>query len=261
MTNYRIPMNEASDEFRECWVAAGKHLVSQVDNGSLKFFRANLTPPILEHLSFILGNQIFFVHVRPLDPNVAPPSPLASCIHAAELANGMPCVLRLKRQTDDRWTPVDPGWGLRHAESGAVVDPVALISDEKIEISDWELQDFCVQVVRDKISDGGGTILSWNSNPEVTPNLFFVDEQEKQHFVIVCCARYPHSPIKPANVKAIKDSVSSVTKSGYLAQVSVASAEDPYDPEAKINGNFLPLYRGHPFHIAYKGLEVITDRH
>ena len=104
-------------------------------------------------------------------------------------------MLRLKRQNDDSWKPVDSGWGLRHAKSGSEVDPVALIPDEKIEISDWELQDFCVQVVRDKISDGGGTILSWNSNPEVTPNLFFVDEQEKQHFVIVCFARYLHSPI------------------------------------------------------------------
>jgi len=261
VTKYPIPMNEASDEFRKCWIAAGRHLVSQVDTGSLKFFRAHLTPPILEHLSFILGNQIYFVHVHPFDHSASPPSPLSACIAAAELANGTPCVLRLKRQIDDSWTPVDAGWGLRHAESGAIVDPVASITDEKIEISDWELQDLCVQVVRDKISDSGGTILSWNSHPKVTPNLFFVDEHEKQHFVIVCCARYPHSPVEPSNVQDIKDSVSLVTDSGYLAQVCVASAEDPFDPEAKTNGNFLPLYRGHPYRINYGELETIIDPH
>ena len=141
------------------------------------------------------------------------------------------------------------------------MDPVALISEEKIEISDWELQDFCVQIVRDKITEAEGTILSWNSHPEVMPSLFFIDKDQEQHLVIVCSARYPHSPRMPENVREIRNSVSDVTSSGYLAMVTLASTEDPYDPNAADNGNFLPLYRGHPCYIKFDGLTPLNDQH
>ena len=72
MTKYQIPMNEASDEFTVCWQAARRHLLNQVDMGSLKFIRSRLTPPIQEHLSFIIGNQLFFVHVRDVFSNMSP---------------------------------------------------------------------------------------------------------------------------------------------------------------------------------------------
>jgi len=34
---------------------------------------------------------------------------------------------------------------------------------------------------------------------------------------------------------------------GYFASVVLASSDDPFDPEAKDNGNFLPLIRGEGF--------------
>ena len=41
---------------------------------------------------------------------------------------------------------------------------------------------------------------------------------------------------------------------GHFASVGVASADDPFDPNAIRNGNFVPLFRGYEMHISYEGL-------
>ena len=38
MTNFQIPMHQSSKAFEECWLAAGRHLASQIDTGTLSFF-------------------------------------------------------------------------------------------------------------------------------------------------------------------------------------------------------------------------------
>lgn len=44
---------------------------------------------------------------------------------------------------------------------------------------------------------------------------------------------------------------------GIFASVAVASADDPFDPLAKINGNVVSLYRGYGMHIRYEGLRPL----
>jgi hypothetical protein len=60
---YEISIDEMTPEFLECWRAAGKHLNNQVQGGINTWLRAHPSPPFLEHLSFRLGNQLFFVRV------------------------------------------------------------------------------------------------------------------------------------------------------------------------------------------------------
>jgi hypothetical protein len=70
------------------------------------------------------------------------------------------------------------GWGLIDAETGRMlIDPISFVSDEKIEMTDWELQDFAVQVVRDDLKTSGRELMSWNGNPEVMPSIWFVGDQ------------------------------------------------------------------------------------
>ena len=52
-----------SDAFHACWSAAGNHLNRQVEGGIKFWLRAHPYPPYLEHLSFRLGNQLFYVRV------------------------------------------------------------------------------------------------------------------------------------------------------------------------------------------------------
>ena len=64
---HEIEMQEISPEFLKCWHAAALHLNKQVQGGIQAWLRNNPYPPFLEHLSFRLGNQLFFVRVEDID--------------------------------------------------------------------------------------------------------------------------------------------------------------------------------------------------
>lgn len=58
---HTVETHEMTPAFYEIWRAAGQHLNSQVEGGIRSWLRAHVSPPILEHLSFRLGNQLFFI--------------------------------------------------------------------------------------------------------------------------------------------------------------------------------------------------------
>ena len=84
---YEIEMHEMSKEFLPCWKAAGIHLSKQVDGGIHTWLRAHPYPPFLEHLSFRLGNQLFFVRVEDVDGKVNGPGNAQGYITAARAAS------------------------------------------------------------------------------------------------------------------------------------------------------------------------------
>jgi hypothetical protein len=60
------------------------------------------------------------------------------------------------------------------APAGRPVDPRALVTDERIEMTDWELHDMAVQVVREHLQQQGFELMSWQGNPEVDPSIWFI---------------------------------------------------------------------------------------
>ena len=60
-------------------------------------FRTKLTPPVREHLSFRLGNQIFFVWVE-VEKEQFGSYDLFN--HACEQANAIPCILPIVKSPD-----------------------------------------------------------------------------------------------------------------------------------------------------------------
>ena len=164
-------MNVVSPDFAECWQAAGRHLQQQ-GQGAINWLRAHLHPPMLEHLSFRLGNQLFFVCLGV--EGVAPfPAGTAKALRAvADGCRGHACVMPM-RKTSSGWHAAAPGWGLLDMATNRPITPPALITDEKIEMSAWELQDFAVQTVRDLLEKEGRKLMSWQGNPEVDPSLWF----------------------------------------------------------------------------------------
>lgn len=96
------------------------------------------------------------------------------------LTNGLPQanehgfgvhVTNIKRE----WRPAAPGWGLVDLHTGEAVHPLELPTDERIPMTDWEVYDFAVQVAREQLQKEGKKILSWNSDPEAHPALWFED--------------------------------------------------------------------------------------
>ncbi len=252
-----IYMDEASPEFAKCWQAAGMHLEQQAGGNISSWIRVNLEPPFLEHLSFRLGNQLFFIRVEDADEEVVAPGNPEALFKIVEGCKGHACVMPMKKHGDE-WRPLLPGWGLLDPKTQQMINPPELISDEKIEMTDWELHDFAVQVVRQQLEGQGKKILTWQSNPSVDPSIWFEADQGPE-WVVVREVRYPESEAEmPENMVDIIDHCSKMSAIGHFASVAFINLDDPVDPKAAENGNFLPLYRGYGANIRYEGLKQVS---
>lgn len=64
------------------------------------------------------------------------------------------------------------------------------LSDELIEMNDWELHDFAIQVVKDSLNNEGKKIISTQSSMDIDPSIWFEEEGE-YFFVVVQATRFP----------------------------------------------------------------------
>ena len=240
LTMYEVHQAEPSQAFKSAWNAAGRHIQRQAGD-RLNWLRADLNPPMAEHLSFRMGNQIFFIYVEAAEFQFKREGSLF--LRVAHAANAVPCILTMNEQFS-MWQPQYAGWGLVHAETDEPIVPPTLISDQLVEMTDWELHDFCVQVVCNYLKQQNKEVFAKQSSPEIDPSIWFRD-QNGTHFVVARATRYPESEAgMPSNVSDIKRSCAAMSQSGFYASVSVANADELSSP----------LYRGHGMHVRFTGL-------
>ena len=253
---HNIEMQEMSPEFLKCWQAAGLHLDKQVQGGIKTWLRAHPYPPVLEHLSFRLGNQLFFARVEDADGKIDGPGSLTGLFSVSEGCEGHACVMPMRKEFfGGGWVADGAGWGLLNARSRKPINPIELVTDKNIEMTRWELHDFAVQVVRDQLEKEVYQLMSWQGNPDVDPSIWFVGDSKKPEWVVVRAVRYPEKEsARPANWPAIAASCAQMSTIGHFASVAFASTDDPFDP---IGENAVPLFRGHGVHVGYEGLDRI----
>ncbi len=246
-------MHEVSPEFTKCWQAAGLHIQNQMRDGGLNWLRANLTPPFLEHLSFRLGNQLFFIRIEDVDDDLDLPGNISGLYAIADSCKGHACLMpMMKKFLGGNWVTDKPGWGLIDARTGTIIDPINLVSDEKIEMTPWELQDFAVQVVRDYLKKDGYELMSTQGNPAVDPSIWFIGDSKGPEWVVVRAVHYPEREAKlPENWNNIAQMCAKLSLIGYFAAVSFASDYQTFETE---DDHPVPLWRGHAVHVSYKGL-------
>ncbi len=251
-----IDMHEVTDEFAACWQAAGRHLQSQTHDGQLSWLKANLNPPFLEHLSFRMGNQLFYVRIDDVEGDVQGPGNPNGFRTIANGCNGHACRLPM-RLNGAVWEPTEPGWSLIDDTSDKLINPIDLVSDEKLEMTDWEVHDFAVQVVRDYITDKlGHQLMSSQGNPSVDPSIWFVGENGPE-WVVVRSDRFPTKDAKrPENLPDIAANCAKLSNVGHFASVTFANSEDAFDPTGGVPA--LPLWRGYGVFIRFEGLETIA---
>ena len=250
---FDIAMQEMTPEFLKCWQAAGTHIDKQVQGGMKSWLRAHPYPPFLEHFSFRVGNQVFFVRVQDSENRIEGPGSLRGLLTISDGCKGHACVMPMKKKfLGGDWIADRYGWGLVDARTGALVDPAHLVTAEKIEMTEWELQDFAVQVVRAQIEKEGYQLMSWQGNPAVDPAIWFVGKSKGPEWVVVRAARYPDNKAKkPANWSGIADGCARQSKIGHFAPVAFAST----DQFQSAGGIPVPLWRGYGVHVRYEGLE------
>lgn len=249
---HNIEMQEMTPDFLACWQAAGMHLNNQVEGGIHSWLRAHPYPPVLEHLSFRLGNQLFFVRVEDASGNVEGPGSRQGLLSIAEGCHGHACLMPMKKKfLGDAWVPVEPGWGLINAETGEPVNPFVLVTDEKIEVTRWELHDFAVQVVRHHLEKDGYELMSWQGNPDVDPAIWFVGDSKQPEWVVIRATRYPDLTVsRPSNWQSIAEGCSRLSPIGHFACVSFASDENAFESDEK---EVAPIYRGYGTSVKYDG--------
>lgn len=245
---YDIPMQQASNEFARCWQRAGAHIETCAQGKLNSWLRAHLNPPFLEHLSFRLGNQLFFIRLEDEAGHLQVPGSREGLLQVSGACRGHACLMPMRRGPRG-WAPVLPGWGLAEIGAGKPIDPPALITDAPIEMTDWELHDFAVQVVRDWLVGEGCKLMSWQPNPEVDPSIWVVGEAGPE-WVVVRAVRFPESKApRPRNLEQIARQCSRIGRTGHFASVA-ACCLDTLTTDQR-------LLRGHGLSVRFEGLEPL----
>jgi len=249
---YKIEMEDISAEFKRCWQAACEHIEMRIQGPRNFWLKADLTPPFLEHLSFRLGNQLFFIRLEDTEGVLEVPGSRQGLHTIAEGCKGHACLMPMRRRAGN-WEPAAAGWGILDIESNLAIDPFALVNDERIEMTDWELHDCAVCYVLGHLQKAGRPLLSWHTSPEVDPSIWFKGESDAE-WMVVRAVRYPTLDAVRLSESELADLSAKTGRVGHFVSVSIASADDAFDP-----GNIpaTPLWRGHATLVRFKGL--VTD--
>ena len=248
---YEIKMHQVSDDFKSCWHTAMMHLETR-GREVIKWLKSDLVPPFLDHISFRIGNQLFFIRLEDKDNNLDTPSNPDGLKMIADGCDGIACHMPMIRKGIN-WEVDASDWGLINPKTKELINPFDIVTNENIIMTDWEIQDFAVQVVRNYIKDKlGFKIFLSQGNPSVYPSLWFKGK-EKDECVIVGSARFGgYIPELPTNIDDIIKTVSNVTDKVHFASVCF------YHPKQKYNNDVLPLYKGHGTAIKFNGLRTLT---
>lgn len=252
---YLVDSVDMTPAFYACWLAAKEHLSLQAADGALPWLRAVPNPPFLEHLSFRMGNQLFYIRVEDVEREVDGPGSIEGLMAIAHGTGGHACILPMRRGLGDIWTTSEPGWGLICPESGNAINPLDLITDEKIEMSAWEVHDMAVNVVRTYLEKEGYRLMSSQGNPDVYPSIWFIGRSGKPEWVVVAATTFPNmcAP-RPSNWSEIVEGYTRQGTAGHFASVSVVSADQPFESMAE---KAVPLWRGFGMHVRFVGLEPV----
>lgn len=243
-----LSTQDLTDTFAAAWGVARRHLPA-ASQGSLVWLRASLHDPLIVHLSFRLGNQLFFVFVHVEEGPEFEGGNRRLFLEAAAAANAHACLFPMAKPDGAPPAPETPGWGLLDAETHVPVNPAALVGAERIELSDWEVHDLAVQTVCNQLRASGARVESWHSYLGIHPSVWF--EQGGQiHWVVVAGQRWPaRAALRP---KGSDGMAGRLPGDGHFASVVLASGDQ--DVTSSIPE---PLYRGEPLQVSYAGLEPL----
>ena len=105
---HNIEMAEVTEDFARCWSAAGLRIQNQAQGQLQSWLRSHLNPPFLEHLSFRLGNQLFYIQVEDVEGVLQTPGSLEGLLTIADGCAGHACLMPMKRAGQD-WEPTESG--------------------------------------------------------------------------------------------------------------------------------------------------------
>lgn len=172
-----IEQSAPSPAFIEAWSFAGRDLSAQ-GQGALSWVRDHLHPPLVDHLSFRLGNQILCVLI-----NVATGGQRSlsradedRLVSFCKLHSLIACRYDLRRAPDGSLAKEGAGWNLVSLPGETPINPAGLVSAEPIPMSAWEIHDLGLQIVRRHLAEHQCNVTSYQSMLDLDPSLWFENQ-------------------------------------------------------------------------------------
>ena len=242
------------EEYAEAFMTAGKHLQACMDRATASGFRwikAQPSRPSFADLVFAVDQKVYAVILVGM---TSQKQEAAGAKASFEIPGESYKLLmaeseryRLEPVAFPLWLgimqPLTSGWNLFSLKDMQAVDPDARHSSESpVPMSEWELSNFRVMQVMKDLDESKLTLHSYQDIPDIFPNIWFDDADGRRSWVAVI----PAEAELPAQVKEARRKLPQEYR-GYLARVSVCSAEHP--GAAPVRGELL--------RVRYNGLERI----
>ena len=170
----RIPLDMES-LFAEAHNLAGRHIQKMIGENKADFtwIRPEITNPSFDDLNFRYKNQVFSVLIsmkrdgqEMLEPRRVGPfiretkaNNLVPCIFPVDLEfvavdspHGWGVVIEPGKNPSHELRMKDPtGWNLFHVETNEKINPLEMADDTPVLMSDYEMQNFAIQIVRNQL--------------------------------------------------------------------------------------------------------------
>lgn len=253
--------NVAGTALQECFRREAGRVDAPRD---FRWIKAELTWPSFDHLTFGYGNQVFSVVVRLVEGG----RPLLDererqrCLEAAAAFGLVPCAFDVDARA---MRPAAGGWNLTHLATGKPVLPADTVTTAPIEMSEWELHNFAIQVLREYITKNlQGSIDSFCDVLGVDPQIWFKDRRGAPCWVVVRHLRHIEGDEHQRWIGYDKTSPLLGAHDGFFAPVSIASASpvlrDAHGrviPPSERYSASAPRWRCDPFYVKFEGLQRI----
>ena len=259
--NEKSSMSE--QKFHDMWQAATNHLILESENEPLQIFitaKHLISGKPAAHQIFLLGNQLFNVWIvdieEPRKTAETNPKDFDLFLTESELMNAVPCMMPMVHN-EQGWKPSMEELGLYDINKNCPLELYYYVGGEHIEMSDWEVHDFCIQMACKVLEKSGNVVSEICSDPNSIPSIWFYNTEDEFCYLIVGSAKYPASiaklhPSTASFVSALKDTGSNFI--GYFISVSACALEESFEGQA------LPLYRGQPMIINQDDIVPIEEK-
>lgn len=193
---YAIPTKEYSNDFIKGINYLRDKISNELKNSANNdFVWINPFPlqPSFHNLSFRLKNQVFSV-LLDLGRNEINSSwqtkffsfldeeDIKNQIKACEEYNLIPCKFRIDLNT---FTAVNPKCNLISSLDNSIINPSDYVSEKEIKMSDWEINNFAIQIVLTDLQNKGIKIDSYCDLPGIEPQIWFTDENNNHCWILV----------------------------------------------------------------------------
>lgn len=200
-----------------------------------------LISPSFQHLCFRYKNTVFSVLIalgKSRDIYVSKQD-LQNQLRECEKYDLLPCIIALD---EDDFHPLINGSHLRISNHDIPVNVKFHSSDYPKVMSEWEIYDLGIQVVRDDISKSGCKIDSYCNIPGIDPQIWFLNKRGEHCYVIVSVNVKGTNSNKRISAKAYQHYAQ---YNGFFADVEITGEQ---------SGKPSILYRGKAMFINYEGL-------